>query len=72
MCPEWARLGTVTNIPTLVDRRRAPGEVGVTRAPPDFGKPTTIPACRPLPCISRVPWVATWRGFPLQCGVGVH
>src|SRR5665213_43676 len=66
MCPECASLGTVTSRPPEAVRRREAGETLLTCAPGFCGNATVIPACRPGPCSSNVPWVETWWGLPLQ------
>ena len=42
------------------------------RAPGELGKPTTMPACRPLPSNTSVPWRETWRGLLAHCELGVQ
>jgi len=77
MCPEWAASGTVTTRPALgraaiAQRRCAAGDTRLILAPGDLGKATTMPGLRLVPPSSRVPWVETWWGLPLQCAAGVQ
>jgi hypothetical protein len=70
--PEWALEGTVTTSPTLVRRSREPGEVRLMRAPGALGNATIIPALRPTPCSSNVPWAETSCGSTLHLDAGTQ
>ena len=72
MLPECAAFGTVTSRPCEPLRRCAAGEALEIRAPRECGNATTMPAARPLPAISRMPWVETSCGLVVQLLTGMH
>ena len=72
MFPECALLGTVTSRPCEPLRRWEAGEALEMRAPRECGNATTMPAAKPLPAISRIPWVETSCGLVAQLLTGMH
>ena len=58
--------------PGAVLRRCAIGERADDAPACLRGKPITIPVLSPLPAISSVPWVETWRGLALHLRGGMQ